>query len=434
MDINPAATQKHVVLLGMNHTSSKVEIRDRILFVPSKIEAALTTLREDPYFTESLILSTCNRVEIYAVVEDPADAKDRLFNFISRFHKIDISEYRQYFYYFNCRKAIEHLYNVVASLDSLVIGEDQILVQVKEAYRIARGAGNTGTYLNKLFHFGIESGKRARSQTGIGDGIISISSAAVDLAGKILGELKTRTAMIIGAGEMSKLTAKHLVSAGIKKLYFANRTIENAVSMAEEFNGSALLLSDRAFVLHECDIVISSTGSPHFIITPEEINYVMSMRKYHPIFLIDIAAPRDIHPDVGRINNVFLYTMDDLSQVVEGTSQMRLHEIEKVHSIIEEDTREYYNWYSSLKVLPTLISLRHQFEELRDYELNKYSSEINGLPEPAQQLFRRFAQTLTQRLLNTPSKVIKDVATDCDSTVLIKSIATLFDLKVSQHE
>jgi glutamyl-tRNA reductase len=294
--------------------------------------------------------------------------------------------------------------------------------------------GNTGAILNKLFHIGIEAGKRVRAETKISDGILSISSAAVDLAKKILGELSCSTAMVIGAGEMSVLTAKHLPASGISKMYFANRTIENALPLAEQFGGSALLLEEKETVLAECDIVISSTGSPHFILTPEGVKKVMVQRKNRALFCIDIAAPRDIHPDVGRIPNVFLFTIDDLSQVVSRNSQARAGEIGKARALLKEDLEKYYSWFHSQKVLPTLVSLRKRFEEILDDELTRYESQINSLPEPSRLLVRQIATSLTNKFLNSPSKILKEVALEEDGGAHARSIATVFDLKVKNDE
>lgn len=434
MASNTDIPTKHVVVLGMNHTSSRAELRDRLLLVKGNLEPALKKLAEDSNIFESFILSTCNRVEVYAVMEDPARARELLIDFFSDFHGIPKQEFESHLYFYHCEEAVGHLFSVVASLDSMVIGEYQILAQVKEAYRIARDMGNTGTILNKLFHFAMETGKRVRTETKISDGILSIASAAVDLAKKILGELSTRTALIIGAGEMSELTARHLASAGIKKMYFANRTLENALLMSEQFGGTALLLNERDTVMPECDIVISSTGSPHFIITCDQVKTIMGLRKHRALFLIDIAAPRDIEPDVGQLNNVFLYCIDDLSQVVSKTSKMRANEIGRAREIIEEDLENYFEWYRSLKVLPTLISLRKQFEFLRDEELQRYAADIGNLPEASQLLIRQFAASLTKRFLSNPSKVLKEVAADRDSGIYTKSITTIFDLKATPHE
>jgi glutamyl-tRNA reductase len=434
MDSKPYDNGKHVVVLGMNHSCSKAELRDKLLFTGHTLEPALQKLAQDSELLESLILSTCNRVEIYAVVRDPAEARLRLLRFFSDFHGIPVEEFEQHLYFFHCEKAAEHFFNVIASLDSMVIGETQILGQIKEAYRTAVEMRNTGVILNKLFHIGIEAGKRVRAETKISDGILSISSAAVDLAKKVLGDLSGSTAMVIGAGEMSVLTAKHLAAAGIRKMYFANRTIENALPLAEQFGGSALLLEEKETVLAECDIVISSTGSPHFILTPEGVKKVMLQRRNRALFCIDIAAPRDIHPDVGRIPNVFLFTIDDLSQVVSRNSQARAGEIGKARALLEEDLEKYYSWFRSQKVLPTLVSLRKRFEEILDDELMRYESQINSLPEPSRQLVRQIATSLTNKFLNNPSKILKEVALEEDGGAHARSIATVFDLKVKNDD
>jgi len=434
MDTNQDGSARHVVLLGINHSCSKADLRDRLLFTGSKLEAGLEKIALDPELLESLILSTCNRVEIYAVVRDPAAARSRLLRFFSDFHGIAVEEFEQHMYFYHCEKAADHFFNVISSLDSMVIGETQILGQVKDAYRTAVEMGNTGTILNKLFHIGIESGKRVRAETRISDGILSISSAAVDLARKILGDLSCRTSLVIGAGEMSVLTAKNLAAAGIKKMYFANRTIENALPLAEQFGGTALLLDEKETVLADCDIVISSTGSPHFIITPDQIKKVMTARKHRALFCIDIAAPRDIHPDVGRIQNVFLFTIDDLSQVVSENSKSRALEIGNARAIIEQDLEKYYAWFRSQKVLPTIVSLRKQFEGIMDEELARYASQINALPEPSRQLIRQIAVSLTNKYLNNPSKILKEVAAADDGGLYARSIAAVFDLKVKNDE
>jgi glutamyl-tRNA reductase len=436
MDTKQNDRGRHVVLLGMNHACSRAELRDRLLFTGQKLDAALEKISQDPAVLESLILSTCNRVEIYAVMRDPSDARKRLLTFFSDFHGIPVEEFEQHLYFYHCEKAAEHFFNVIASLDSMVIGETQILAQVKEAYRRAAEVGNTGTVLNKLFHIGIEAGKRVRAETKIGDGILSISSAAVGLAKKILGELSASTSLVIGAGEMSELTARHLAAAGIKKMYFANRTIENAQPLAEQFGGTALRLDERDSVLAECDIVISATGAPHFIVTPDQIREVMVQRRHRALFCIDIAAPRDIHPDVGRIPNVFLYTIDDLSQVVSQNSRSRANEIGTARAIVEEELGKYFAWFHSQKVLPTLVSLRKQFEDIMDEELARYGSQITALPEPSQKLIRQIAASLTNKYLNNPSRILKDAAAASEDGggMYARSIAALFDLKVKIDE
>jgi glutamyl-tRNA reductase len=420
---------KHVVVLGTNHTSSKTELRDRLIVTNTNLKTALRKLARNWDIFESFILSTCNRVEVYAVMENPASAREQLLNFFSDFHGIPVKEFESQLYFYHCEEAVEHFFSVVAGLDSMVIGETQILGQVKEAYYSARDRGNTGTILNKLFHFAMETGKRVRTETRISDGILSVPSAAVDLAKKNLGDLSMRSALIIGAGDMGELTARHLATAGIKKIYFANRTPEHSLPLAEKFGGTALLLDDVDSIMPECDIVITSTGAPHFILTADRIKKVMGLRKHRAIFLIDIAAPRDIEPSAGDLQNVFLYGFDELSVLVSKNSRMRASEIGNAREIIKENLENYFAWYRSLKALPTLISLRKQFELLRDEELKRYAAQIGTLPEGSREIIRQFAVSLTKRFLSNPSKVLKEIAADNDGVMYTRSLTAIFGLK-----
>ncbi len=428
MDTNQTDTGRHVVVLGINHASSHSDLRDKLVFTGSQKERALAKLVDWKNIQESVVISTCNRMEIYAVVDNSSSGKAALLDFISSFHDIPKEEFESNMYYYFSDKAVEHLYYVVSSLDSMVIGEYQILGQVKDSYREAMHNGNTGTFLNKLFHMAIEAGKRARTDTDIGKGAVSVSSVAVELATKILGRLNNKSALIIGAGEMSKLMARHLVASEIQKLFFANRTRERAMDFALQFNGTPMSLNERHGIMEQCDIVLTSTGAPHYIIEKAEMEAVMKKRKHRAIFLIDIAAPRDIHPDVATLDNVFLYSIDDLTEVVDDNTSMRTAEIEKVRGVLKEELKKYYTWYDSLKILPTLISLRGKFETMCDEELDRYSSAIGDLPQPSQELLRKFASSLTKKYLRIPSRILKEKANDSDCRMFAESVTQLFEL------
>lgn len=429
MDIENHSNKKHVVVLGMNHTSSKVELRDQILFSGNTLTKGLEKIIALSTIDEAVILSTCNRVEIYAVVKDVLSAQDILLHFLANFHHLPHSNLAPHMYYYHCAQAIEHLYRVVASLDSMIIGENQIMAQVKNAYAHAHQLGATGTILNKLFHFAIEAGKRVRHETKISSGAVSISSAAIELAKKILGQLTNKSALILGAGEMSKLTARHLLEANIRKIYFANRTYTRAQEMAAQFGGETCVFDTREKIMTECDIVISATGSSDYIIHVPEIRQVMKKRKSRAIFLIDIAAPRDIHPEVEKIDNVFLYSIDDLQVVVEENARNRYREISAAQKILKEEYENYYHWYRSLKILPTLISLRKHFETMCQEELERYNSAINALPTSSQKLVKQFAQSLTKKLLRQPTKILHENETSDQGTILASSIASLYELE-----
>jgi glutamyl-tRNA reductase len=434
MAIEDNAATRHVAVLGINHTCSRADMRDRLLFSGEKLCAALAQCVALPAVSEAVILSTCNRVEIYAAGGDARALREELLRFLSAFHGIESEVVAPHAYFYNCEKAVEHLYNVAASLDSMVVGEYQILGQVRDAYRSACHAGATGAILNKLFHFAVEAAKRVRTDTKIGQGAVSIASVAVELARKILGRLDRRAAMIIGAGEMSKLTARHLAQAGIAKLYFVNRTCARAHEMTARFGGAALGLDEKRAVLSRCDIVISSTGASRHIITRDEIREAMAARKNHAMFLFDIAAPRDIDPRAANLPNVFLYGIDDLSDVVSKNTRKRAAEIKHAGEILAQEREKYYAWYSARKVIPTLVALRNKFESMRDSELERYASAFGKLPAQARNAVRQFAESLTNKFLHSPSKVLKQKANNDDGPAYAETIAHLFGLKDSDDE
>lgn len=420
---------RHVVLLGVNYASCKADVRDRLLFADSVLPDALNLLLQQPGILEGLILSTCNRVEIYAAVSDPAQARATLLNFLAQYHHCERDAFESLTYFYNCQEAISHLFLVAAAINSIVLGEGQILGQVKYSIQTAQELLATGPILNKLFQFAVTAGKRARSETKIGEGAVSVSLAAVELAKKILGKLEHHAAMVIGAGEMSELAAKHLRAGGIGRLYFANRSIERAQLLAEEFQGTPLRLDEKESVLHECDIVVSSTAAPHFVLTTDDIRAAMIKRKNRSMLLIDIAAPRDIHPDTGKLYNVFLYCIDDLNGITAFNKEQRALEVEKVKTILEQEKEKYFKWYAALRVQPTLVSLRGKFERIRDRELERYASSIAALPEPAQKLINEFAASLTNKFLHEPSTALKDLSSEPEMARYSDSLVRVFNLE-----
>jgi glutamyl-tRNA reductase len=423
------ANEKHTILLGLNHRSSKTDVRDRLLFPESALVPALERLSKVEGIQECVIISTCNRVEVYAVAPEAGAGREALIEFLASYHKIDREEFEQHAYFHHCEEAVNHLFMVACSLDSLVIGEMQILGQLKEAFRIAQTEKRTGPVFNKLFQFAVTAGKRARAETHICDGAVSVSVVAVELARKTLGQLEERSALIIGAGEMSELTARHLRDAGVGKLFFANRSLERAVDLAAQFGGTPLPLDDRRRIMAECDIVISSTASPHYIITAAEMREVMAQRKNRSVLLIDIAAPRDIHPDVGKLYNVFLFTIDDLASVAKINTEKRAGEVANVQRIIDEESAEYYKWYGYLKVQPTLQQLRKRFETIREQQLGTIAAELGALPRPAQELIRSFAQKLTDEYLQTPSKNLRLLSETSEGLRASDALNRLFELE-----
>jgi glutamyl-tRNA reductase len=324
-----------VQLCGLSHKTAPVAVREKVSFSPSRVEEAVRLLHEDGAILENVILSTCNRVEVYAVTHEPAPART-LAAFLARFHRVEESAFSGHLYAHRGMDAIAHLFRVVTSLDSMVVGEPQIFGQVREAYRIARRAGCVGAVLTRVFEEALGVGRVARCATRIGKGAVSISSLSVGMAKKILGSLEGTTVLIIGSGKVSELTLKQLTSSGIKKVLVANRTYDRARELAARFRGEAIPFEKLLEQMQDADIVISSTNAPHLILRKASVEEVMERRGHRPLFFIDTAVPRDIAPEIKDINNVYLYNIDDLARVREANIEERLKEAGAVEAIIED--------------------------------------------------------------------------------------------------
>ncbi|MDG5815167.1 glutamyl-tRNA reductase [Chitinispirillales bacterium ANBcel5] len=399
---------RHVAVLGINHRTSDCELRERLLINEPELESALHYLRSMEGIEEALILSTCNRVELYVAGANIIAMYDTLTEFLVSYHKVKLSTFEDHIYFYHCRKAVEHLFKVVSSLDSMVIGESQILHQVKKAYRHACRQETAGLVLNKLFHSAMRVGKRVRNETEINEGSLSVASVAIDFAKNRLSHLNTSTAMVIGAGEMARLTARHLHASGLSTIYFANRTVKNAQKMADDFGGKAIPLTEINTVLADCDIVISSTGAQEQIIKQADLKSAMIKRNHYPVILIDIAAPRDIEPKCGALKNVDLFGIDEISQVIQNTINSRSGKIASALDIIEQEVSGFCDWYNTRKVVPAIIHLRESFESIRDKELERYKNQFSAIPESSRQSIFRFAETLTEKLLYVPSSILKE--------------------------
>lgn len=416
-----------IVIVGLSHKTAPVEYRERLSF-PEICTEALQELLKYKNITEAVILSTCNRTEIYAVTEDVPEGQNSIVCFLSNYCNLNESELVKYLYFHDSINAISHLFRVVSSLDSMVVGEAQILGQAKEAYEIAFNTGATGAILNKFFRHAFFVGKKVRTDTGIGESAVSISYAAVELAKKVFGVFENRTVMVIGAGEMSELTAKHLISNGIKTVLVANRTYEKAVEFAERFNGRAVSFDDLFNQMVNADIIISSTGAPSYVIRKSDILKVMQTRKNRPIFFIDIAVPRDIDPKVNNIYNAFLYNIDDLQSVVDANLADRSKEAKKAEVIIEQEIEEFVSWLSSLEVVPTISALKKQAETIRQTELKKALLKLNGISDKEKEVLEVLTNGIINKLFHRPIIHIKECANKKDGYLYVEAIRNLFDL------
>ena len=418
----------NLVMVGVNHKTTPVEIREKLVFTSDKIEDSLDHLRRAPEIIEHIIISTCNRVEIYARVGEIEAGIKRLKEFIAGFHHLNTDELEHYFYSYQNNQTVEHLFRVSSSLDSMVVGEPQILGQVKEAYSHARNLRSTGAVLNQLFEKAFNVAKRVREETGIAENAVSISYAAVELARKIFDHLENHTIMLIGTGEMAELAAKHLISYGVKTIYVVSRSHDRAVNLAKILNGCALSFDELSKEMHRADIIISSTGSPKFIIQKEMVERVIQERKYRPMFFIDIAVPRDIAPEVNDLENAYLYDIDDLQAVVNANLKEREKEAENAFEIINNEVCKFNDWIGSLDAVPTIVEIRNYAEKIRSREVEKTLRKISCLNDEDVDSIHAMTHSIINKILHQPTVKLKNNIQTRDGRNFLRTVRQLFHL------
>jgi len=418
----------NLILVGVNHKTTPVEIREKLAFTKGKIEESVNHLFNFPDIIEHTILSTCNRVEIYARANSQDSAIKSIKQFICDFHQLSLVELEDHFYSYSNKEAVEHLFRVSSSLDSMILGEAQILGQVKEAYSLARDLRSTGLVLNQLFEKAFSIAKKVREETGVAERSVSISSAAVELAQKIFDDLENHTVMLVGTGEMAELAAKHLISYGVKTIYVTSRTYERAANLARALNGSALDFEAFKNELHRADIVITSTSAPNFIIKKEIVEKAIHERRNKPIFFIDIAVPRDIEPDVNDLENVYLYDIDDLQVVVSANIKEREKEAKNAMNFISQEVTKFNNWVGALDAVPTIVEIRKKAENIRKQEIEKTLKKISHLSEDEKQLLRQMSSSMINKILHKPTIKLKQKTQSEDGHVYLKAIRHLFHL------
>ena len=420
--------ESNLVIVGVNHKTTPVELREKLAFTKGNIEESTEKLGAFPEIDENLIISTCNRVEIYARVSDVDKGIDRLKMFICEYHGIPYNMMDRHFYAFREEETVQHLFRVSASLDSMVVGESQILGQVKDAYSLAKSLQTTGLILNQLFEKAFNVAKKVRDETGIAESAVSISSAAVELARKIFDDLENHTVMLVGTGEMAELAAKHLISYGVKTVYVASRTYERAATLAKTLNGSALDFEHFKKELYKADIVISSTAAPKFIINKEVVQEAIHQRKNRPMFLIDIAVPRDIEPEVNDLEDVYLYDIDDLQNVVNANLQEREKEAEGAMEIIKAEVNKFNIWVESLDAVPTIVELRKRAEAVRIQEINKTLKKMTHLSEEDRNNLHQMTSSIINKILHKPTVNLKKKIQTSEGRTYLKAIRDLFHL------
>lgn len=422
-----------ILVVGLNHKTAPVEVREKLSFLPQRLPEAMQRLKACRGIREGLILSTCNRTEVYTVAGDADEGVAEVILFLSRHHQVDPGVFTDHLYFYQGMEAVRHLFRVACGLDSMVLGETQILGQVKEAYLAAKGNGVTGKVCHNLFEQALNVGKRAHTETAISQNAVSVSYAAVELARKVFRSLEGRKVLLIGAGKMSELTARHLQSCGIKEVIVANRTLQAAEELAARFHGKAVELKEVQRWLEAVDLVISSTGAPHLIVRRDTMVQVMRARRGRPLFLIDIAVPRDIDPGAGELDGVFLYDIDDLEQVVEANLRERRREAWKVERIIEEEVARFAHWWNTQEVVPIIRSLREKMEGIRRREVERALAKLPHLNERERNIIEGMTSLIVNKILNDPTVKIKEYANGANREVYLATLRDLFNLQIPEE-
>lgn len=424
----------NIVVVGLSHKTAAVEVREKVAFAPTRMEQPLRMLVDLPDITEGVIVSTCNRVEIYATTRDIAGGIARIKRFLADYHTLDLSTLENHLYAHHGEEAIRHVFRVASSLDSMVVGEPQILGQIKTSYGYAAEFKSSGIILNRFLHKAFSVAKRVRTETKIASSAVSVAFAAVELARKIFNDLSDKTVMLIGAGEMCELAAKHFLNNGVRGLMVTNRTYERAVRLADEFAGKAVPFEDLFDQLHKADIILSSTGAPHTIIGAGDLDEVMRRRRHRPMFFIDIAIPRDIDPAVNDLDNVYLFTVDDLQEVVQANLAQRAEEARKAEEIIQQEIGQFFKWLSSLDVTPTIIALRQKFDEIRTAELEKTLAGWKDLSPDDRKRLEACTNAIMNKLLHPPTSLLKKAGQGGRTDLYIDAVRTLFELEVGRGD
>lgn len=418
----------HLLLLGASHRTAPVDLRERLDFSSRGLERALAALMSRPAPAEAVVISTCNRAEVYVACQDPSSAVEDLVAFVCEFQQLAPEAVRPHLYWQVDHDAARHLFRVSSGLDSLVVGEPQILGQIKDAYGVATAARTAGPLLNKLFHWAFGVGKRVRSETALAEGAVSVSFAAVSLARKIFGNLQGRRVLVVGAGEMGKLTALHLKTHGVASVLITSRTLAHAEALAADVGGDVIRWEALHQALLEADIVITATGAPTPILSRAQVAAAVPPSRTRPLFLIDIAVPRDVAPDAGEIEQVFLYNIDDLQTIVRENLEKRGAEVARAEQIVDEEARKFSVWHRAREVVPTIVALRQRFEAIRRAELERMEGKMASLPPEARGRVDEITRLLVEKLLLQPTEQLKNSGDPERAAQYADSLTRLFGL------
>lgn len=420
-----------IVAVGVNHRTAPLAVREKLSFSARSLPAHLQRLQNHGEIEGCAIISTCNRTEIYANPTEVEDGLRAIWDFLSEYSGLDISEIKSYTFTHTLYDAVRHLFRVSAGLDSMILGETQILGQVRDTYEIALKAGTTNGVLNTFFKQAITVGKKVRSETGIDKNAVSVSYAAVKLAQQKFGDLKGRSVLVVGAGKMSELTAKHLLANGVSGVIVSNRSYDRAEILAKQFNGQAVKFDDMFQYLQDTDIIISSTAANHYVIRYADIVRLIQLNPDKKIMLIDIAVPRDIDPAVGKIPGVTLYDIDDLQTVIDNNLAERRRAAVVAEGIIEDQLNDFINWLAFRYVVPTITALKSRSEEIKQQELERAFKRLGDVSEREHQIISALAHSITQKLMHAPIMCLKEYALTTEGNIYTEALQNLFELKVA---
>ncbi len=419
----------HLIVVGLSHKTAPVEIRERLAVPESRLGEALARLCSYPGVKEGILLSTCNRVEVYSVVEDVDTGYGRIQEFLADTHlSLSSEQLTPHLYWHTGDRAIAHLFRVASSLDSMIIGESQILGQLKDAFEVALAHKTTGVIMNKVVKKAISVAKRVRTETKIAEMAVSVSYAAVELAKKIFSNLHEKTVLLVGAGEMAKLAAKHLIANGVGHVRITTRTPQHAVDLAEKFGGTAVPFDQFKDDMASADIVLVSTGAAHYLVGAEDVHRAVQERMNRPMFLIDISVPRNIDPAVRHVDNAFLFDIDDLKHRVEQNRAERMHEAEKAERMVIEEVTMILDWMKSLEVTPTIVALRNRVEDIKRAEVEKVLGRLGHLSAQDRELVEGLASSIVNKLIHRTMVTLKNEINSSSGPAFVEAARQFYAL------
>ncbi len=420
----------YILMAGLNHKTAPIEIREHFAIGGIRLEEAYSDLAKCPEIEGAVILGTCNRMEVYATTKDIEKGTEALEEFLVSYSELDYQHIKKYIYQPSCYETIRHLFNVTSGLDSMILGETQIIGQVKDAYNYAMESGHSDGVLNSLFQRAIYVGKKVRTETGIDSHPISVSYVAVELARNVLGSLEDKTVMVVGAGEMSELTTKYLMLNGVSSVIVSNRSYAKAEQMAKDFNGRAVKFDSLAEELLKTDIVISCTAANHYVIRPDNCKAILESRQGQQILFVDIAVPRDVDPLLQNIAGVHIYDIDDLQNVVDGNFNERQKAAQAANSIIDGEIEKFNEWLASLYVVPIISAIKQKGEAIKQQELKRAFNRLGKLSDHEIKVISSMANSIVNQLLHTPVVTLKSMATSNQAHLYAEVLKTLFALEV----